>query len=329
MATAAVSIAPVLTPHTLSVLADALEHVHLPEKASSLRKLQPFIQVVVERYFVPLSSQPRKGTFVSRFNRLSKEFEPFRLYLNFKLLGTLENQEFLGFYEQILRDVLEPLIKTAREMHMGPELISATVRDYMKIVRALSQPTDQTTLQASELTVDQFSYLVDWFHAATRFDYALTAIFLVLEGSIPRPSSTEKGALLSSCKKALTEFSRTTSKVVDHEDVQRALQDLETPHIEINAAGNGLRVLAAPRLEHSKEKGTLGFSRRQSEVNWLAQNKDLAERYGGQWIVLEKDELVASDADYRKARDVATQRGIKRPFIIFVPSKENSGFMGI
>jgi hypothetical protein len=39
--------------------------------------------------------------------------------------------------------------------------------------------------------------------------------------------------------------------------------------------------------------------------------------------------LVASDADYRKARDVATQRGIKRPFIIFVPSKENSGFMGI
>src|SRR5438309_4049949 len=105
MATAAVSIAPVLTPHTLSVLADALEHVHLPEKASSLRRLQPFVEVVVERYFVPLSSQPRKGTFVSRFNRLSKEFEPFRLYLNFKLLGTLENQEFLGFYEQILRDV--------------------------------------------------------------------------------------------------------------------------------------------------------------------------------------------------------------------------------
>ena len=64
-------------------------------------------------------------------------------------------------------------------------------------------------------------------------------------------------------------------------------------------------------------------------MSWLKRHTDLAGRYGGQWIVLEKDELIANDADYRKARDVATQRGIKRPFIVFVPSKENGGFMGI
>jgi len=67
----------------------------------------------------------------------------------------------------------------------------------------------------------------------------------------------------------------------------------------------------------------------QNEIGWLTRHKDLSGRYDGQWIVLEKDELVANDTDYRKARAAAAQRGIKRPFIIFVPLKESGGFMGI
>jgi hypothetical protein len=64
-------------------------------------------------------------------------------------------------------------------------------------------------------------------------------------------------------------------------------------------------------------------------MNWLTQNKDLSEQYAGQWIVLEKNELIANDEDYRKAREAATRRGIKRPFIIFVPVKGTGEFMGI
>jgi Family of unknown function (DUF5678) len=64
-------------------------------------------------------------------------------------------------------------------------------------------------------------------------------------------------------------------------------------------------------------------------MNWLTQHKDLASQYGGQWIVLEKDELIANDKDYAKARYAATQKGINRPFIIFVPLEEDGAFMGI
>src|ERR1700674_4230945 len=116
MATAPVSIAPVLTPHTLGVLADTLERDEFPEKASSLRRLKPFVEIVVEKFFLPLSTQARKGTLVGRFNKLSRDFEPFRLYLNLQLFNTLNSPEFFGIYEQTLRGVLDPLMKTAQEI---------------------------------------------------------------------------------------------------------------------------------------------------------------------------------------------------------------------
>lgn len=72
-----------------------------------------------------------------------------------------------------------------------------------------------------------------------------------------------------------------------------------------------------------------GSSRRQLELDWLTQHKDLSHHYGGQWIVLEKNELIASDKDYIKARNAATQQGIERPFIIFVPLEEDEAFMGV
>jgi Family of unknown function (DUF5678) len=328
MATAAVSIAPVLTPQTLGVLADSLERAQLPEKASSLRRLQPFVQGVVEKCFVPLLVPSKKGRFVSRFNRLAKNFEPLRLYLNIRLLSTLENQDFFGLYQQTIRDLLEPLMKAAYEMDMGPELLSAVVRDYMKILEALAQPSDPPSEQGNELTVEQFTALFEWFRAATRLDYGLTAVFLVLERSIPKPAPKDKASLLSACKNALLEFGRATSRVIVHEHIQRALQDLETPHITIAAVNGGLRVVPLTQLDKRPPKAAVGSSRH-SEINWLVRNKELSDRYGGQWIVLEKDELVANDADYSKAREVATRRGIKRPFIIFIPLKESGGFMGI
>jgi len=324
MAAAPVSIAPALTPHTLSVLADTLDRVHLSEKAISLRKLHPFVESVVEAYFLPLVTDGGKGRFASRFNRLSRDFEPFRLYLNFKLLSTLDNREFLSFYEQSLHEILNQLRGTAREMDMAPELISAVVRDFTKVIRALCQSAEEAPSQSADLTVEQFTNMVDWFHTSTRFDYSLTAVVLVLERSIPKPASREKVALLSQCKRTFIEFGRATSRVAPYEHVRAVLSDLESPRIKVAPTRKGLRVVS-PQLNSAKSQA----SSRQTEMSWVRRNKDLSERYGGQWIVLEKDELVASDPDYSKARGVATQRGIKKPFIIFVPPKESGGFMGL
>lgn len=72
-----------------------------------------------------------------------------------------------------------------------------------------------------------------------------------------------------------------------------------------------------------------GPPRRQTEIDWIKRNTEISEEYRGKWVVLEKDELIASDKDYGKARAIAKQRGIKRPFIVFVPSTASSRFMGI
>src|SRR5205085_11602657 len=106
-------------------------------------------------------------------------------------------EDVRGCYEQVLVEMLDPLMKTAGEMDMGPELISAIVRDYIKIMRGLFQSTGGPSLQSDEMTVEQLTRCVNWFHAATRFDYGLTAVFLVLEKSLPAPAAKDKGALLS------------------------------------------------------------------------------------------------------------------------------------
>ena len=69
--------------------------------------------------------------------------------------------------------------------------------------------------------------------------------------------------------------------------------------------------------------------RRQTEIDWIKRNTEISAEYRGKWVVLEKDELIASDKDYKRARAIAKERGIKRPFIVFVPSTPNSRFMGI
>ena len=322
MATATFSIAPVLTPLTVGALADSLERQQLSEKALFLRQLRPFVEGMVERCFAPLVQPTKKGLFANRFTRLARDFEAFRLYLNFRLFGALGTQDFLRLYEQTLLSALDPLMQTASAMEMRPELILATVHDYMRIMHALVQMAASPALQTNDPTVEQFTHTVNLLHAATRLDYGLTSVFLVLEMAIPRPSATDKNALLSALRKSLLEFGRTASKVLVHEHLSRVLQGLETPHIKIG------RQRGHAKPPESKQS-FIASSRRQTEVEWIARNKNLADTYGGQWVVIEKDELVANDPDYRRARDVAKQRGIRRPFIFFVPPKDSGGFMGL
>ena len=329
MATTAIDFAPVLTPQTLGVLADNFERSNVPEKALFLRKLLPFVHGLVERCFFPLTTPARKNSLESRFTRLARDFEPYRIYFNIRLLSTLGNQWFLDLYPQFLVELLELRLKTARDMGMSPDLIFTAIHDYMQILRAFVRHTIAPAPQGNEPTLEQITDSIHLLHASTRFDYGLTAVFLVLERSIPDPAPADKRALLFAFQKGLLDFARATAKVVVDENVRHALHDLKTRHIEIAPVGEEFQVESSRALHQGLDKPLLGFSPRQAEMNWLTRNKDLSSRYGGQWIVLEKDELVANDEDYRKAREVATRRGIKRPFIIFVPVKGTGGFMGI
>lgn len=334
MATPPVSIAPGLTPHTLGILADSFEQDHRPEEAQALRNLLPFAEALVGRCFTPLFKQPRENDFLSNFNKLSADFGTYRLLLNRLILDQVSsrptNQSFSDFYEHKLFEILTSLLMTAREMEMGPELISAMVRDYIKIIKVFPtehQPSVAAAPQNNGLTAQQATEIFNFMYAATRFDYGLTAVLLVLQRSLLVADRMNKWALLSACKGALLDFGEVVSRIFVQERMQLALPHLESAYINITIAESGIRTTSMPAVSHPEHVGQ--SSSRAAEMNWLTTHKDVAEQYGGQWIVLEKDALIANHPEYQKARDAATQRGIKRPFIIFIPRNDGGAFMGI
>jgi len=70
-------------------------------------------------------------------------------------------------------------------------------------------------------------------------------------------------------------------------------------------------------------------SPRECEMRWLRDHSAALRELAGKWIVLEKDRLVASDASYETARGIATDSGIARPFIIYIPETTDEAFMGL
>lgn len=321
MAAAPVAIAPILTPRTLSALAGAFEGKESPEVASVLKTLEPFFEGGVQKYFAPLSAAKKRSTFRKRFSELARDYEPFRIYLMFKLISLFQQQEFLRFYGRIFQGMLGPLLGVAEEMNMAPHLIAAIVKDYFRLferVRLISADTAPT-----EMTFGQFSLVIECLRQATRFDYGVTAVFLTLERSIPQPNAAGKTELLLECRSSLVGLATSCVRAFDMADGQHFLDSLESPQLEVAESGQRVLVLQNPKLRSINTVPT-----RQAEVDWIKRNTEASDEHQGKWVVLEKDELVASDKDYGRARAIAKQRGIKRPFIVFIPS-DKGRFMGI
>lgn len=68
---------------------------------------------------------------------------------------------------------------------------------------------------------------------------------------------------------------------------------------------------------------------RASELKWLDDHFKELDNYLGQWVVIEGNRLVTADADYETANKRASDAGIARPFIIFIPPQEENAFMGL
>ena len=67
---------------------------------------------------------------------------------------------------------------------------------------------------------------------------------------------------------------------------------------------------------------------RQKEVEWLSSNARDLSSYEGQWIALEGTEIVAWGSDEVEVEMQARQKGIKVPFLIRIPSKDDIPFVG-
>ena len=69
-------------------------------------------------------------------------------------------------------------------------------------------------------------------------------------------------------------------------------------------------------------------SLRQKELEWLSSNTGNLRNYEGKWIALEGDKIVASGSDEVAVEMRARMKGVKVPFLIRVPSKEDMLFIG-
>lgn len=64
------------------------------------------------------------------------------------------------------------------------------------------------------------------------------------------------------------------------------------------------------------------------EAEWLLLHRAELADHRGRWIVLEGQEILASEENYQVARGRATQAGVLRPLIFFVPS-DSDPFIGV
>jgi hypothetical protein len=327
MATAPVGIAPVFTPQTFERLAGWAEESENRRLAASLREHVPFVLSLVEGYFRPLTTIRTEKQFSIQFRRFALRFEPFRLYLNAKILESLAGQQdLLSLYTRVLSEVFTPLVSRAEPMGFSSALIEAILRDYIFVLKTISQVAVMPGKQRSAFA--QFEASIEWMHSATRLDYGLTAIFLALEKTLTFSRMKIRLALMVATKAAVLDLAATSSKFFDVPTERLSPVKLASTRLgpsNVEELGVRQRLDPTPVLTHGE--GSTG--RRAVELEWLKNNFASVSQHRGKWIVLEKEELVTSDVDYRSARAAATRRGIKRPFIIFIPLSENGGFMGV
>ncbi len=323
MATAPVGIAPVFTPQTFRWLADWADESELPQVGLAFKELTPFVEGLVHRYFRPLLLARSESVFRQKFVEYSLKFEPFRFYLIDKLRVSLAGRDVLGIYKKILDESILPLVAKARSSKMSPELIRAVLRDQVLILEMLSESNPLPP--SIDSSFEKFDTFWDWVHRATRLDFGLTAIFLILDGSIDPPNVAVRIALMMTCRAAVIDLAASSSEFL-------GLPRSALSAHKLRSVGFATEELAAELDGESRvvQRGLVPrSSRRDAEIEWLSKNTGTPNEFSGKWVVLDRDELIASDSDYEKARLVATRKGIKRPFIIFVPPAEGGGFMGI
>jgi hypothetical protein len=63
------------------------------------------------------------------------------------------------------------------------------------------------------------------------------------------------------------------------------------------------------------------------EIGWLVENRTALETYRGEWLLIFGRLLVAHSTDFAEIRQAIANRGIRSPFVYYVPAEEESNFI--
>lgn len=68
---------------------------------------------------------------------------------------------------------------------------------------------------------------------------------------------------------------------------------------------------------------------REREALWLEHNKDVMKKFADYWVAIEGDHLIAASPDFGRVLEETRQRGIRVPFIVYVPPEIESNTLDL
>jgi hypothetical protein len=191
MAIEQLQFAPVITPRTLEELARILRERERQDMADIVSDLVPVVETVVDELFRPIGELRSQHEFQPVFDAKSREFEPYRLYINLMLLRTIDASNFLRVYSDVILRLTTNLFRSADEKHLPAERIQTSIEGYFSTFSSLVRSLSATGAPQTPQRLEEVN-LANWIRTSTNLDFALTSLFLILEDAIntpPRPIS--------------------------------------------------------------------------------------------------------------------------------------------
>jgi hypothetical protein len=102
------------------------------------------------------------------------------------------------------------------------------------------------------------------------------------------------------------------------EKLRNFLQNFCREMMEVN--NNAQEIELSTRVEKKS---------REQEMRWIENNKDFLETLSSNWIVVEGYQLVAYSKDFSIALTQAKEKGVKVPFVYFIPESKQSETINI
>jgi hypothetical protein len=328
--TALADAAPVLTPRTLDRLIqrlDQTEEGHRPawnRWRSVLEDVRPLI-AYIRTLFLPVVQAQTKRQFESAFDSYSLAFQPYRLFVIAKFVPLVQEPDFLQSYQDALRQGINQICDSGPSKGFEVGRLRNLVNRYFEVLSSISRTIEAGVPHSQLVTPDHLPVFEEFFGYSTRFDFGLTAICLVVEGSLPVPQKRIAKLMVATSESVLSDleqYSVIVAKLQTGTNWQKSLADFH-------------RTRHRPRDKETVEAVSVhvvgasdGDAKRVAELAWLKKRPTLSKEFGGKWIVVEKDRLIASNVSYETARIEALKVGIRRPFIFYVAPEEEA-FMGV
>ena len=79
------------------------------------------------------------------------------------------------------------------------------------------------------------------------------------------------------------------------------------------------KLVRSRRLKHAENGVSSPHGYRAIEMEWMNKHPEKLRRYAGEYVILEGTRIIAHGTDTPKMFAIAKRRGVKIPFIFFVP----------